>query len=93
VGRIAETYRLYPNIGKLLPAMGYGDQQMEDLCATIKKADCDSVVIATPIDLQRVIPIDRPCVRVEYRLQEIGHPTMNDVLENLIKGIAKDTGN
>ena len=89
VGRLAETYRIYPNIGKLLPAMGYGEQQMKDLSATIDKTDCDSVVIATPIDLQRVIKIGKPCTRVEYSLQEIGSPTMDDVLESVIAKVKK----
>jgi len=89
VGRLAETYRIYPNIGRLLPAMGYGEQQMQDLSATIDKTDCDSVVIATPIDLQRVIKINKPCTRVQYSLQEIGNPTMDDVLENFIGKIKK----
>ena len=89
VGKLAETYRLYPNIGKLLPAMGYGEEQMQDLSATIEKADCDTVIIATPIDLQRVIRINKPCAKVEYSLQEIGRPTMDDVLEDFIKTIKK----
>jgi predicted GTPase len=85
VGKLAETFRIYPDIGKLLPAMGYGEQQMKDLSATIEKTDCDSVVIATPIDLQRVIKINKPCTRVEYSLQEIGKPDMDDVLESFIR--------
>jgi len=89
VGRLAETFRIYPGIGNILPAMGYGDQQMKDLSATIEKTDCDSVVIATPIDLQRVIKINKPSTRVEYSLQEIGHPDMNDVLEDFIRKIKK----
>jgi predicted GTPase len=87
VGKLAETYRIYPNIGKLLPAMGYGEQQMKDLSATIERADCDSVVIATPIDLGRVIKINKPSTRVEYSLQEIGHPNMDDILKDFIKKI------
>ena len=89
VGRLADTYKTYPNIGTLLPAMGYGDQQVKDLAATIEKAQCDSVVIATPIDLGRVIKINKPNTRVQYALQEIGHPNMEDVLEPLIKKIKK----
>ena len=89
VGKLAETYRIYPEIGKLLPAMGYGEQQMKDLSATIAKSDCDSVVIATPIDLQRVIKIDKPCTRVEYSLQEIGNPNIDDVLDNFFKNLKK----
>ena len=85
VGKLAETFRTYPGIGNLLPAMGYGEQQMKDLSATIEKTDCDSVVIATPIDLQRVIKISKPCTRVEYNLQEIGSPNLEDVLGDFIK--------
>jgi predicted GTPase len=87
VGRLAETYRIYPDIGMLLPAMGYGQQQMSDLSATIERADCDSVVIATPIDLERVVRISKPCTRVEYSLQEIGRPDMDEVLADFIKKI------
>jgi predicted GTPase len=89
VGRIAETYRIYPNVGKLLPAMGYGEQQMKDLAATIEKTECDSVVIATPIDLGRIIQINKPNTRVQYNLQEIGNPNMEDILEQFIKKIKK----
>jgi len=89
VGSLIETYRSYPDIGNLLPAMGYGEQQMKDLAATIEKVDCDAVVIATPIDLKRVIKINKPCTRVDYSLQEIGHPTMEDVLADFIKKIKK----
>jgi predicted GTPase len=85
VGKIAETFRVYPNIGSLLPAMGYGDEQTRDLAATIEHTDCDSVVIATPIDLRRVINIDKPSTRVEYGLQEIGKPDLAGVLSEFIK--------
>jgi len=85
VGKLAETFRIYPNTGRLLPAMGYGEQQMNDLSATIARTDCDSVVIATPIDLQRVIKIDKPCARVEYSLQEIGRPNIDDVLDKFLR--------
>ena len=87
VGKLAETFRIYPNVGKLLPAMGYGEEQMRDLTETIRRTDCDSVVIATPIDLGRVINIDKPATRVEYSLQEIGRPDMEDVLTDFIKGV------
>jgi predicted GTPase len=80
VGKLADTYRDYPNIGTLLPAMGYGEQQIKDLSETINRADCDTVVIATPIDLERVIKINKPSVRVEYTLQEIGKPDLEDIL-------------
>ena len=87
VGKLAETYRIYPNIGTLLPAMGYGEQQMKDLAATIERSECDSVIIATPIDLGRVIKINKPYTRVEYGLHEIGHPNMEDVLAPFIEKI------
>jgi predicted GTPase len=87
VGKLAETFRLYPNVGTLLPAMGYGEEQMRDLTATIERTDCDSVIIATPIDLGRVIQITKPNTRVEYSLQEIGHPNMEDVLESFIRKV------
>ncbi len=85
VGRLAETFEIYPNIGTLLPAMGYGDQQIADLEATINKTDCDAVIIATPIDLQRVVKIDKPTVRVEYNLQEIGTPTFCALVCDFLK--------
>ncbi|MCL2148800.1 MAG: cyclic 2,3-diphosphoglycerate synthase [Methanomassiliicoccaceae archaeon] len=89
VGKLAETYRIYPGIGKLLPAMGYGEQQMKDLSATIDRTDCDTVVIATPIDLQRVIKISKPCTRVGYDLQEIGKPDLEMVLDGFVKKFVK----
>ena len=82
VGTIDETFVKYPEIGILLPAMGYGDQQVKDLEETINAVECDSVVIATPIDLNRVCKIDKPTVRVSYDLQEIGKPTIADVLKD-----------
>jgi len=87
VGKLAETFKIYPNIGALLPAMGYGEQQMKDLAETIDRVDCDTVIIATPIDLQRVIKINKPSVKVDYSLQEIGRPDMEDVLKELVTKI------
>jgi len=87
VGKLAETFNIYPNIGTLLPAMGYGEQQMKDLSETIERTDCDSVVIATPIDLGRVISIKKPNTRITYNLQEIGRPDMDDILEDFVKKI------
>ena len=81
VGSIAATYVKYPDTGNILPAMGYGEAQMRDLEATIAAADVDLVVIGTPIDLTRVIKIDRPAQRVRYELQEIGQPTLEDILK------------
>ncbi len=82
VGTIDETFVKYPEIGILLPAMGYGEQQVKDLEETINAVECDAVVIATPIDLNRVCKIDKPTVRVSYDLQEIGKPTIADVLKD-----------
>jgi predicted GTPase len=80
-----DTFTKYPNIGPILPAMGYGEQQMRDLEATIKKTDCDGVVIGTPIDLRRIIDFAKPTTRVYYDLQEIGRPTLQDVLADISK--------
>ncbi|MBF0205954.1 MAG: GTPase [Oligoflexia bacterium] len=79
-GKIAETFVKYPYIGHLLPAMGYGDEQVRDLENTINAIDCDLVIIGTPIDLSRIINIRKPCMRVQYELQEIGMPTLESVL-------------
>jgi predicted GTPase len=80
VGTIAETFEQYPDVGTLLPAMGYGRKQMEDLRETIERCDADLVLIGTPIDLRRLIELDKPALRVTYKLQEIGEPTLKDVL-------------
>jgi predicted GTPase len=80
VGSIKATYQKYPEIGVLLPAMGYGEDQMKDLEITINTSDADSVIIATPIDLRRVIKIEKPSTRVTYSLQEIEAPTLSDLL-------------
>lgn len=81
VGRIAETFEKYPDIGTLLPAMGYGVEQTTDLEKTINAVDCDVVIIGTPIDLRKIINIKKPAVRVKYELQEIGKPDLGDVLK------------
>ncbi len=80
VGKLAETFELYPEVGTLLPAMGYGDEQKADLEETINAVDCDAVVIGTPIDLTRIIKINKPMQRVWYELQEIGQPNLEEVL-------------
>ena len=89
VGTIAETFETYPNVGTLLPAMGYGRQQMEDLRETIERAKADLVLIGTPIDLRRLIDIDTPVLRVTYKLQEMGEPTLKDVLVE--KGLIEES--
>ncbi len=80
VESIAETYVKYPHMEKILPAMGYGDKQVADLAATIEKADCDLIVSATPIDLNRLIKTRKPMLSVGYDLEEIGSPTLEQVL-------------
>lgn len=85
VGKLAETFKIYPNIGTLLPAMGYGEQQVKDLEATIDKTPCDVVVIATPIDLTRIVKINKPTVKIGYDLQEIGQPDLNQAVNDFIK--------
>jgi predicted GTPase len=80
VRSITETFERYPNVGRLLPAMGYGRKQMEDLRETIARSDADLVLIGTPIDLRRLIELDKPALRVTYKLQEVGEPTLEDVL-------------
>jgi len=85
VGKLSETFAIYPNIGTLLPAMGYSDQQLKDLETTINNTDCDTVVIGTPIDLNRLIKIDKPNTRVYYDLQEIGNPNLKEVLDDFVE--------
>ena len=81
VGEILATYKKYPDTGKILPAMGYGEQQIRDLEKTIENADVDMVIIGTPIDLTRVMKINRPSQRVRYELEEIGKPDLEDILK------------
>lgn len=85
VGKIKETFETYPDIGLVLPAMGYGEEQIHDLEATIRSVKCDTVVVGTPIDLTRVIKIDQDVVKVGYDLQEIGRPTLRELLEEFLE--------
>lgn len=85
VGKLAETFEIYPNIGTLLPAMGYSAQQLKDLETTINNTECDAVVIGTPIDLNRIIDIKKPNTRVYYDLQEIGFPNLDGVLTEFME--------
>lgn len=85
VGKLAETFAKYPNIGTLLPAMGYGEEQVKDLERTIDNTPFDVLVIATPIDLSRVIRISKPHVTVGYELQEIGTPNLEQILTEFVK--------
>jgi predicted GTPase len=84
VGSIADIYRKYPGTGPVLPAMGYGPKQIQELQDTINGTPCDLVIIATPIDLRRVVKINRPSQRVRYELQEIGKPTLQDVFDEYV---------
>ena len=84
-GKLADTFVKYPNVGKLLPAMGYSDQQIKDLEDTINASDVDMVVIGTPIDLGRIIKINKPSVRVQYDLDEKGKPDMESILADFLK--------
>ncbi len=85
VGSIHDTYVKYPRTGTILPAMGYGDAMVKDLEKTINKADVDLVVSATPIDLKRILKVNKPMQRVRYELQEIGQPTLTEILQAKFK--------
>ena len=85
VGKLVDTFNNYPDIGSLLPAMGYGEQQLRDLEATINQTDCDAVIIGTPIDLGRIININKPSTRVNYDLAEQGTPNLKTVLADFVK--------
>ena len=84
VGKLRDTFDTYPDIGTILPAMGYGKEQLQDLEATINGTDCDAVVVGTPIDLARIVKIDKPHTRVFYDLQEIGDPTLDTILTEFV---------
>jgi len=79
-GEIAEAFGKYTHLDRVLPALGYGQQQLDDLAATIRRVDCDAVVIGTPIDLARILDIDKPAVRVTYRFEEASAPGLADLL-------------
>lgn len=85
VNSIAETFKKYPHIGNLLPAMGYGGKQIKDLETTINRVDCDSIVIGTPIDLRRIIKMNKPSTRIHYELDEIAKPDLLEILTGFLK--------
>lgn len=85
VGSIKATYEKYSHMGTLLPAMGYGRKQLDELAATVNAADCDAVVLATPVDLSRLVKLNHPSLRVRYEMQEIGEPTLADVLAERLR--------
>jgi predicted GTPase len=83
-GSIQQTYKKYPHIGNLLPAMGYGEQQIKELETSINNSDAEMVLIATPVDLKKILNLKKPAVRLKYELQEIGEPTLKNVLQKLV---------
>lgn len=85
VGKLTDTFNIYKNIGCLLPAMGYGEQQLRDMEETINRTDCDSVIIGTPIDLTRIIKINKPSTRVYYDLHEVTDPNLAEILGEFVK--------
>ncbi len=85
VGSIVDTYKKYTHLHVILPAMGYGEKQMKELEETINNADADVVVSGTPIDLNRVVKVNKPIVRVRYELDEIGKPDLEDILNDFLK--------
>ncbi|MCC6167039.1 MAG: GTPase [Caldilineaceae bacterium] len=84
VGALQQTYIDYPHIGRVLPAMGYDNRQIADLAETIRRTPGDLVLVATPIDLRRLVNLDKPALRVRYELQEIGAPTLHDILARFV---------
>jgi len=89
VGSIKETYKKYTHLGAILPAVGYGERQIAELKETIDKTPCDTVVIGTPIDLRRVMTIDKPTVRVKYELKVLGPTTLEQILEEFLRESGK----
>ena len=85
VGSVKETYKNFPNLGKILPAMGYNDEQMKELEETINKAKCDAVLVGTPFDLARLLKVNKPSVRVRYRIEEIGKPDLREIIADFLK--------
>ena len=88
-GSIKEIYHHYPHLGAILPAMGYGDEQIHELEQTINDSPCELVVVGTPIDIRRIATIHKPTVRVRYELQEKGHPDLNEILKPFITQIKR----
>jgi len=89
VGSIRATYAQYPHLGSILPAVGYGEKQIAELEETINTTPCDVVLIGTPIDLRRVIKVNKPTVRVKYELQVLGPVCLEEILDDFLKGCVK----
>ena len=88
-GEIQKTFETYPGIGVLLPAMGYSDKQVKDLEETINRVPCDTVIIGTPINLKRIVKMNKPAVRVFYELEEIGSPDLTKILRDFASSLKK----
>jgi predicted GTPase len=84
-GSLIQTFARYPWVGKALPAMGYSDAQLEDLARTMEAISCDTIVVATPVDLARLIPLPKPFCRVRYDLEEIGHPDLAEIVSRFLQ--------
>ncbi len=87
VGTVKETYKNFPNLGKVLPAMGYSDKQIKELEKTINRAECDAVLVGTPFDLAKLLKINKPSVRVRYKIEEIGKPDLEKILNKFLKRV------
>jgi predicted GTPase len=85
VKSIAETFKKYPSTGILLPAMGYGPDQIRDLETTINRVSCEAVIIGTPIDLRRILKIQKPSTRVQYSLEEESKPDLPAILDSFVR--------
>jgi predicted GTPase len=85
VGSIKRTYEKYPHIGSVLPAMGYGTEQIKELEQTIEKTRCDSVLFGTPIDLRRIMKVNKPATRVRYEIREVTKPSLEELLDMFFK--------
>jgi len=88
-GSMAEVFERYPHIGPVLPAMGYGEAQVRDLAATIAAVDCDLVLCGTPVDLSRIVEVDKPMVRVRYEYADQPGPTLEEALLKRLPGLGE----
>jgi predicted GTPase len=89
VGSIKSTFEKFPHLGKVLPAMGYGEKQVRDLKETIQAVDCDSLVLGTPIDIRRIMDVPKAAVRVRYEIRETTKPTLDEILRAKLAKLAK----
>jgi predicted GTPase len=92
VGNLAETFRHYPHIGKVLPAMGYSTAELHELQLTINKSDADAVIVGTPSDLSRLIRLDKPGVRARYEFGEVGEPHLSTLIDDFLQSRSLDSG-